>query len=121
MLPPARVAALDGYLKAQGLRVGPLSGDHLAQAVTGSAADLDRAFGTALVRLRTAQGDDVVGSTLAPSLPAHLAGAVSFVDGLEPWVDQVSNLVRFPPPPTGGHRWPGRARGGQVGPEQAER
>ena len=97
--PPSRVTALDGYLKAQGLRVGPLAGDHLAQSVTGSAADLDRAFGTALVRLRTAQGDDVVGSTLAPSLPAHLAGAVSFVDGLEPWVDQVSNLVRFPTPP----------------------
>jgi hypothetical protein len=111
--PPSRVTALDGYLKAQGLRVGPLAGDHLAQSVTGSAADLDRAFGTALVRLRTAQGDDVVGSTLAPSLPAHLAGAVSFVDGLEPWVDQVSNLVRFPSSPN-----LDRTRQGQGGTEQ---
>ena len=121
-VPAARVAALDGYLEAQGLRVGPLSRDHLAQAVTGSAADLDRAFGTALVRLRTAQGDAVIGSTLAPRLPAPLAGDVTFVDGLEPWVDQVSNLVRFPP----GHvdNDPGQvalsaaglqARGGQVG------
>ncbi|MGO9657063.1 MAG: protease pro-enzyme activation domain-containing protein [Acidimicrobiales bacterium] len=117
--PAAQVAALDKYLTAQGLRVGPLSGDHLAQAVTGSAAELDRAFGTALVRLRTAQGDNVTGSTLVPRLPAHLAGAVTFVDGLEPWAQQVSNLVRFPPAPTGGHIWPGRARGGQVGQEQA--
>ncbi|MGA3219155.1 MAG: S53 family peptidase, partial [Acidimicrobiales bacterium] len=112
--PASRVAALDEYLKAQGLRVGPLSADHLAQAVTGSAADLDRAFGTALVRLRTAQGGDVTGSTLVPRLPARLAGAVTFVDGLEPWAHQVSNLVRFPPARNVGH-----VGLGHVGQEQA--
>ncbi len=129
--PPARVAALDRYLEAQGLRVGPLAPDHLAQAVAGSVADLDRALGMDLVRLRTAQGGTVVGSTLAPRLPARLAGGVSFVDGLEPWVDQVSNLVRFPPGGNGsdqghvglGHVGLGHVgspvRRSQVGPEQA--
>ena len=97
--PAPRVAVLDKYLQAQGLRVGPLSRDHLAQTVTGTAAQLEKAFGTALVELRTARGDNVVGAPLAPRLPARLAGAVNFVDGLEPWVEQVSNLVRFPAAP----------------------
>ena len=113
--PAASVAALDKYLEAQGLRVGPLAPDHLAQGVSGSVADLDRAFGTVLVRLRTAQGGTVVGSTVAPRLPARLVGGVSFVDGLEPWVDQVSNLVRFPPrraDSDGGHAGPGHAGSG---------
>ncbi len=109
--PRADVAELDQYLEGQGLRVGPLAPDHLAQGVSGSVADLNRAFGTVLVRLRTAQGGTVVGSPVPPRLPARLVSGVSFVDGLEPWVDQVSNLVRFPPSP--------RARRGQAGPEQA--
>jgi hypothetical protein len=113
--PAARVAALDQYLAAQGLRVGRLAPDHLAQAVTGTVAGLDKAFGTSLVNLRTRRGDDVVGSARAPGLPARLAGAVTFVDGLEPWVDQVSNLVRFPAVQ---ERSPADRRQDQVGPEQ---
>jgi kumamolisin len=95
-IPAIRVAALDRYLEGRGLRVGPLARDHLAQAVQGTAAELDGAFGTALVKLRTAAGGDVIGSTRAPGLPARLAGLVTFVDGLDPFAHQVNNLVRFP-------------------------
>ncbi len=95
--PSARVAALDKYLRGEGLRVGPLSANHLAQDVEGTVGGFEHAFATPLSRLRTGTGSLVVGSVLAPKLPVRLASSVSYVDGLYPWVSPSNNLVRFPP------------------------
>ena len=57
---------------------------------------MEAAFGTPLDRVLTARGAVVVGSTAAPRMPARLAGNVAFVGGLEPWVTETNNLVRWP-------------------------
>jgi hypothetical protein len=94
---PAQVALVDRYLRSQGLSVGGLEGDDLAQTVRGTAKHFDAAFGARLSRVRTAAGAQVIGSPRAPRLPADLAGSVALVDGLEPWVEETSDLVRSPP------------------------
>ncbi len=91
------VSALDGYLSSKGLSVGPLSANRLAQGVSGTVGQFERAFGAPLVRMRTAEGAEVIGSLSGPMLPADLAGSVAFVDGLDPWVVPSTNLVRLPP------------------------
>jgi hypothetical protein len=90
------VSALGKYLRSRGLSVGPLSANRLALDVTGTSRQLERAFGTSLVKLRTDKGSEVIGSLSAPKLPAGLAGSVAFVDGLDPWVVPFDNLVRLP-------------------------
>ena len=90
------VTALDQYLRSRGLSVGQISANRLSQNVTGTSGDVERAFATPLLNFRTAAGAEVIGSTAGPKLPADLAGSVSFVDGLEPWVVPSSNLVRWP-------------------------
>ena len=102
----AVVTALDQYLRSRGLSVGQISANRLSQDVTGTSGDMERAFATPLLNFRTAGGTEVVGSTAGPKLPADVAGSVSFVDGLDPWVIPSSNLVRLPrrpvPPVKGG-------------------
>jgi len=91
-----RVATIDRYLQREGLSVGSLSANHLAQDLSGSVGSFEHAFATPLARLRTSTGDLVVGSVLAPKLPARLASSVSYIEGLSPWVSQSNDLVRFP-------------------------
>jgi len=91
-----RVATIDKYLQGEGLSVGPLSANHLAQDVGGSVGSFEHAFATPLTNLRTRTGSVVVGSVLAPKLPARLASSVSYIEGLYPWVSQSNDLVRFP-------------------------
>jgi Pro-kumamolisin, activation domain len=91
------VSALDKYLGSKGLLVGRLSANRLAQDVTGTAGQFERALGAPLVRMRTAKGAEVIGSLSGPKLPGNLAGSVAFVDGLDPWVVPSTNLVRLPP------------------------
>jgi hypothetical protein len=94
--PPARVAALDGYLRRYGATVGSVSANGLAQGVTGTARELGRALGTGWETVRTSSGHLELGMASAPRLPRHLAAAVSYVDGVAPWVVPHDNLVRFP-------------------------
>jgi hypothetical protein len=90
------VSALDNYLRSEGLSVGKLSANRLAQYVTGTSGQLEGAFHAPLVRFRTAEGAEVIGSTSSPELPSDLAGSVAFVDGLDPWAVPHNNLVRLP-------------------------
>ena len=90
------VSALDSYLRSEGLSVGKLSANRLAQYVTGTSGQLEGAFHAPLVRFRTAERAEVIGSTSSPELPADLAGSVAFVDGLDPWAVPHNNLVRLP-------------------------
>ncbi len=68
------VSALDKYLRSEGLSVGRLSANRLAQNVTGTSAEVQRAFEDPLLRFRTAGGAQVIGSAFSPKLPAGLAG-----------------------------------------------
>ena len=92
----ARVATIDRYLHGEGLSVGPLSANHLSQDVGGTVGSFEHAFATPLTNLRTRTGSLVVGSVLAPKLPGRLASSVSYIEGLDPWVSQSNDLVRFP-------------------------
>jgi hypothetical protein len=92
----ASIATIDMYLRGEGLSVGPLSANHLAQDVGGTVGGFEHAFATPLTRLRTSTGGLVVGSVLAPKLPASLASSVSYIEGLYPWVSPSNDLVRFP-------------------------
>ncbi|HXR21930.1 MAG TPA: protease pro-enzyme activation domain-containing protein, partial [Acidimicrobiales bacterium] len=103
----ARVATIDRYLREEGLSVGPLSANHLAQDVGGTVGSFEHAFATPLTNLRTETGDLVVGSVLAPKLPGRLASSVSYIEGLDPWVSQSNDLVRF-----ASHRLSGQAEAG---------
>ncbi|MGC8627279.1 MAG: protease pro-enzyme activation domain-containing protein [Acidimicrobiales bacterium] len=94
----AEVEGVDQYLSSQGLAVGPLQANHLAQDVRGTAGQAEAAFRVPLLQLRTGHGALVVGSTAAPRLPASLAGGISFIGGLDPWVSESNDLVRLPPP-----------------------
>ena len=98
------------YLRSEGLSVGKLSANRLAQYVTGTSGQLEGAFHAPLVRFRTAEGAEVIGSTSSPELPADLAGSVAFVDGLDPWAVPHNNLVRLPShsPPSHSLRRTGR-------------
>jgi Pro-kumamolisin, activation domain len=107
------VSALDRYLSSEGLSVGQLSANRLAQPVSGRAAQFERALGAPLVRMRTAKGAEVIGSLAGPKLPADLAGSVAFVDGLDPWVVPSTNLVRLPDHQSVGGRMGETARAGR--------
>jgi len=106
---PAAVDAVDGYLRAQGLSVGDLAANHLAQGFSGSAARVGGALSTPMQEVKSRSGDVLIGTTAAPGLPQSLVGSVAFIDGLTPWVQPVDNLVRWPSTAAAGPQ-PGAAR-----------
>ncbi|AUG75167.1 peptidase S8 [Kitasatospora sp. MMS16-BH015] len=80
---PATVAKVTEYLKSQGLTVSPATANHLTIEATGTAAQVERAFGTSLATFHdpTTQRD-FFANTTAPALPAEIASVVSDVSGL---------------------------------------
>lgn len=92
----ADVQAVDAYLRAQGLSVGPLAANHLAQSFSGAAGRLGRALSVPMQRVKAKTGALLIGTPAAPGLPAGLVGSVTFIAGLTPWATPVSNLVRWP-------------------------
>jgi subtilase family serine protease len=94
--PAATTAAVNSYLTGLGLRVGPLDPNGMSEPVTGTIKQLNAALHTTLQQVRTAAGAQVVGATEAPALPANLAGAVTYIDGLTPWVQAHDNLASAP-------------------------
>ncbi|WP_194926837.1 S53 family peptidase [Catenulispora pinisilvae] len=77
----AQISALTTYLRGQGLTVGALTANRQTLAVSGTAAQAEKAFG---VQLGTwhADGRDVFANTAAPTLPTDIASIVSSVAGL---------------------------------------
>ncbi|WP_194897443.1 S53 family peptidase [Catenulispora pinisilvae] len=77
----AQISALTAYLRGQGLTVGALTANRQTLAVSGTAAQAEKAFG---VQLGTwhADGRDVFANTAAPTLPTDIASIVSSVAGL---------------------------------------
>ncbi|GAA2144419.1 S53 family serine peptidase [Kitasatospora kazusensis] len=80
---PASVAKVVSYLKAQGLKVGATTANRLTIEASGSAAQVQKAFGTSLAAFHdNASGRDFFANTAAPVLPAGIAAVVSDVSGL---------------------------------------
>jgi hypothetical protein len=90
----AQVAAVDAALRAAGLSPGPVSADDLSIPVTATAAALDQALGTSLVRYQLKGGRDAYANTTAPSLPASVASVVSGVVGLNNLYQAQSMVAR---------------------------
>ncbi|MFC1411225.1 protease pro-enzyme activation domain-containing protein [Streptacidiphilus sp. N1-12] len=77
------IAQVTDYLKGQGLTVGQATANHLSLQATGSAATVQKAFGTSLATYHDAAGKrDFFANTAAPVLPANIAAAVTDVAGL---------------------------------------
>jgi subtilase family serine protease len=77
----ASVAAAETWLRAQGFKVGAVPSDRLFVAAQGSAAQVERAFGTTLSEYKV-NGQSVRLANGTLSVPSSLAGAVSGVVGV---------------------------------------
>ncbi|MFE0459953.1 protease pro-enzyme activation domain-containing protein [Kitasatospora sp. NPDC058965] len=80
---PKDVAAVTGYLAAQGLQVSGVTANRLTVEASGTAAQVAKAFGTSLATYRDGRdGRTFFANTTAPVLPAGIASVVSDVSGL---------------------------------------
>ncbi len=80
---PETVAQVTSYLKAQGLRVGEVTANRLTVQVSGTAAQVRKAFGTGLATFHDdSSGRNFFANTSAPVLPAGIAAVVSDISGL---------------------------------------
>jgi subtilase family serine protease len=86
----AQIAAVKSALTASGLHVGNAEANHLTMSVSGTTAQVERAFSVSLVQVRLASGRVAYANTTAPTLPSTVASAVQGVVGL-------NNLVRIQP------------------------
>lgn len=77
----AQIAQVTAYLKAEGLSVGQVTANHLTLPVSGTAAQVEKAFDVNLGTY-TAAGKSFYANTAAPSLPADIASVVNGVAGL---------------------------------------
>jgi kumamolisin len=79
----ADVKKVTDYLAAQGLKVGAVHSGNLLVDATGTAAQVQKAFGTSLSTYKdAATGRSFYANDAAPSLPASIASVVSDVSGL---------------------------------------
>ena len=91
----AEVAAVRNALRAQGLSPGPVTADRLAIPVSGTAAVIEKAFGTALASYRLPGGRVVYANSAVPRIAAAAAPYIGGVVGLND-VDLPRSQVRWP-------------------------
>ncbi|HSZ44077.1 MAG TPA: IPT/TIG domain-containing protein [Streptosporangiaceae bacterium] len=89
----AAVAAVERQLRADGLTVTGVSGNHLLVNFTGSAAQVGDEFHTGLERVRLADGTMGRATTSAVRLPSSIAGSVQAVVGLDQLVHETAGAV----------------------------
>ncbi len=78
----ATLAAARSWLVSAGLRVGTVSANRLLIPVTGTAAQMEQAFGVPLIDASLPGGRVVRAATASPQVPVGLAPAVAGVIGL---------------------------------------
>ncbi|MGI8507672.1 MAG: protease pro-enzyme activation domain-containing protein [Solirubrobacteraceae bacterium] len=76
------LAAVSAALRADGLTVGPPAANGLSLPVSGTAAQVQRAFATSIAQVRMAGGRVAYANTVAPTLGPEIAGSVQDVVGL---------------------------------------
>ncbi|MFD4872832.1 protease pro-enzyme activation domain-containing protein [Streptomyces sp. NPDC058420] len=111
----AEVKQVKEYLRAQGLTVGKVHSGNLLVDATGTAAQLEKAFGTKLSTWKDAKsGRAFYANETAPTLPTGIAGLVSDVTGLNNRAQlhhQATNTVAPRNGPGGGYT-PAQLKGG---------
>ncbi|MBY8887608.1 S53 family peptidase [Streptomyces sp. PTM05] len=79
----AEVAQVKDYLRSQGLTVGTVHSGNLLIDASGTAAQLEKAFGTKLSTYKDAKtGRSFYANDSAPTLPSAIASIVSDISGL---------------------------------------
>ncbi|MBM9502968.1 S53 family peptidase [Actinacidiphila acididurans] len=79
----AEIKQITDYLRAQGLTVGTVHSGNLLIDASGTAAQVEKAFGTSISTWRdSASGQSFYANDAAPSLPSAVASLVSDVSGL---------------------------------------
>jgi hypothetical protein len=106
----AQIATVEADLRSDGLAVAGVDSDRMAITVTGSAAGVERAFGTTIVRYRLPGGRVAVTTTSAPRVPAAAVPVVDGVLGLSSLYLPHSELARAEHPHARRSRLPARMR-----------
>ncbi|WP_033278577.1 MULTISPECIES: S53 family peptidase [unclassified Streptomyces] len=111
----AEVKQVKDFLRAQGLTVGKVHSGNLLVDASGTAAQLEKAFGTKLSTWKDAKsGRAFYANETAPTLPTGIAGLVSDVTGLNNRAQlhhQATNTVAPRNGPGGGYT-PAQLKGG---------
>jgi subtilase family serine protease len=81
--PPLQVAAVQSALRAQGLEVGAATSNDLTIPITGTAAQVQKAFSVSLSHVKLAGGRIAYANQQAPALPSSIAPYVQGVIGLD--------------------------------------
>jgi subtilase family serine protease len=91
----SQIAAVQSALKSEGLTVGAPMANHLTLSVSGTAAEVERAFSTKLSQVTLASGRSAYANTNAATLAPGIAGDVQGVIGLNNLaVEQPEGLAR---------------------------
>ena len=93
----ATIAKVSKYLKSQGLKTGAVSANHLTIGASGTASQVEKAFGTTLAQYKEkGSKHSYFANTSAPKLPAGIASAVSDVAGLNDYAKYHHNAQAAP-------------------------
>jgi subtilase family serine protease len=79
----SQIAAVAAAMRAEGLRVGAPSANDLTLPVSGTVAQVQRAFSVTEAQVRLPGGRMAFANDRAPRLPAEIAGSVQVVLGLD--------------------------------------
>src|SRR3569623_578620 len=93
----AQIAAVQAYLKRQGLR-GEVMDNKMAIHVQGTLAQFGQAFGTTIHAYRSDDGRVFHRPATRPTLPAALASSVTVVSGLSNERQFISHRIKAPKP-----------------------
>jgi len=101
----ASVASAETWLRQQGFKVGKVPADRLFVPASGTAAQVESAFGTTLSNYKV-NGRTVRLANSSLSIPSAISGAVSGVTGVNQAVAQPASTPAQEPPPPAGFRNP---------------
>ena len=87
-------ASVRSYLASHGLKVGQVTANGLTLTASGSATQIEKAFGTTIGTFRDKSGKQFYANTAAPQLPAAIASAVTDVSGLSNYAVSHQDAVR---------------------------
>jgi hypothetical protein len=96
---PATLSATAAWLATTGLQVGTTSGDGLLIPVTGSIAQMDRAFDVSILDTRLPSGRTARFADVPPAVPAALVSSIQGVIGLSTVSEAVAQIVPGPATP----------------------
>lgn len=93
----ASIAAVTAYLKSQGLAVGAVTANHLSVSTSGTAAQVEKAFGVALGTYHESSTKrDFYANSNTPTLPSSIATVVQGIAGFSNYATHVQNVKVAP-------------------------